>query len=110
MIEQHAPGSGIKLAVTEWNGRNPNWGVGRAWLWTLDNALKCARFHNYMHRHCDVIEIAIRSNMSNSFCGGALQTNNAGLFKTPVYHTQALYANHQGIVPARDRTGIIGRR
>ena len=108
LVQQHAPGRGIKLAITEWNGRNPGWGVGRAWLWTLDNAIQCARFHNYMHRHCDFIEIAIRSNLSASFCGGAIQTNNTGLFLTPVYHAQALYGNHQGCYPlsVEPRTAI----
>lgn len=101
MIEENAPGHDIKLAITEWNGRNPNWGPGRGWLWTLDNALKCARFHNYMHRKSDLIEIAIRSNLAGSFCGGALQMDNARLYKTPVYLTQMLYGNHQGHYPLK---------
>lgn len=99
LIAENAPGNDIKLALTEWNASNPNWGTVRAELWTLDNALKCARFHNYMHEHCDRIEIAIRSNLAHSFCIGALHTDNARLYKTPVYYAQSLYANHARAFP-----------
>jgi alpha-N-arabinofuranosidase len=108
MIKEHAPGRNIKLAITEWNGRNPAWGTGRAWLWTLDNALQCARFHNYMHRNSDIIEIAIRSNLTGSFCGGALQADNARLYKTPVYYTQSLYGNHQQAHPLTIKRELNG--
>ncbi len=99
MVAEHAPNRDIRLAYTEWNAYNPGWGTGRARLWTLDNALKCARFHNFMHLHADDIRIAIRSNLADSFCGGAIQTDNARLFKTPVYYTQALFGNHRGDYP-----------
>ena len=46
-------------------------------LWTLDNALACSRYQNFMHRHCDLIEIANRSNLADSFCSGIIQTNNS---------------------------------
>jgi alpha-N-arabinofuranosidase len=101
IVAEHAPGCDIKLAYTEWNAYNPGWGTGRGRLWTLDNALKCARFHNFMHRHADQIKIAIRSNLADSFCGGAIQTDNARLFKTPVYYAQSLYGNHAGAYPLK---------
>ena len=73
--------------------------ASRAMLWTLDNALWCARYHNLMHRYCDIIEIANRSNLSDSFCSGIIQPNNHALFKTPTYYIQELYANHAGRTP-----------
>jgi alpha-L-arabinofuranosidase len=68
-------------------------------LWTLDNALACSRYHNFMHRHADLIEIANRSNLADSFCGGIIQTNGTSLFKTPAYYAQQLYAVHAGSRP-----------
>ena len=74
LIAQNAPGRGIRLGITEWNTTAGDWGLGRAMLWTLDNALWCSRYHNFMHRHCDMIEIANRSNLTDSFCSEFPQT------------------------------------
>ncbi len=101
MIADNARGRNIRLGITEWNTTAGDWGLGRAMLWTLDNALQCGRFHNFMHRHCDIIEIANRSNLTDSFCCGVIQTDNHGLFKTPAYYTQQLYATRAGKHPLR---------
>jgi len=77
MINDNAPpnrANKIKIAVTEWNVTAGDWGPKRATLWTLDNALACARYHNLMHRHADLVTIANRSNLANSFCSGMLLT------------------------------------
>ena len=89
----------MRIAVTEWNTTAGDWELGRASLQTLANALACARYHNLMHRHCDAIEIANRSNLADSFCSGVIQTNNHALYKTPTYYVQELYANHAGQIP-----------
>ncbi|MCX5757909.1 MAG: hypothetical protein NTU83_05290, partial [Candidatus Hydrogenedentes bacterium] len=101
LIAEHAPGRDIRLGITEWNTTAGDWGLGRAMLWTLDNALWCSRYHNFMHRHCDAIEIANRSNLTDSFCSGIIQTNNRALFKTPTYYAQQLYATHAGQTPLK---------
>ncbi len=103
-IAENAPGRGIRLGITEWNTTAGDFGLGRAMLWTLDNALSCSRYHNFMHRHCDMIEIANRSNLTDSFCSGIIQTNGTGLFKTPTYYAQQLYAAHGGTRPLKIRT------
>jgi alpha-N-arabinofuranosidase len=100
-IAQLVPGREIRLGITEWNTTAGDWGLSRAMLWTLDNALLCSRYHNFMHRHCDMIEIANRSNLTDSFCSGIIQTNGTSLFKTPAYYAQELYANHAGTQPLR---------
>ena len=69
---------------------------------------RCARYHNFMHRHCDLIEIANRSNLMDSFCSGIIQTNNHALYKTPTYYVQELYATAGRTDPARD-TRASGR-
>jgi alpha-N-arabinofuranosidase len=102
-ISENAPGRPIRLGITEWNTTAGDWGLGRAILWTLDNALACSRYHNFMHRHCDMIEIANRSNLTDSFCSGIIQPNGTTLFKTPTYYAQQLYATHAGQRPLKIR-------
>jgi alpha-N-arabinofuranosidase len=99
MIRDYSPKRPIKIAVTEWNTTGGNWGPERAKLWTLENALACSRYHNLLHRHADVVEIANRSNLTNSFCSGIIQTDNHRLYKTPTYYAQQLYATKAGNKP-----------
>ena len=101
MIREHAPGRPIKVAVTEWNTTAGDAGPRRAMLWTLANALACSRYHNLMHRECDLVTIANRSNLINSFCSGCLQADNHRLYGTPTYHAQKLYATLAGVRPLR---------
>ena len=105
-IEQYAdllgrfdPGGRIKLAVTEWNTTAGDWGLGRRHLWTLQNGLACARYLNLCHGHADLVKIACRSNISNSYCSGIIQTNNRAVYGTPAYHVLKLYAEHGGTHP-----------
>ena len=101
MIADHAGGRPITAAVTEWNTTAGDWGPGRGQLWSLANALACSRYHNLMHRHCDLVQIACRSNLVNSFCSGCIQTDNHRLYKTPTYYAQQLYATLAGDRPLR---------
>jgi alpha-N-arabinofuranosidase len=108
-IVQCAPDSMMKIAVTEWNTTGGDWGPKRARLWTLENALACARYHNLLHRHADVVEIANRSNLTNSFCSGVIQTDNARLYKTPTYYAQQLYATLAGNRPLKVESAVPNR-
>src|SRR4029077_11571982 len=99
LLQEHAPGRPIRVAVTEWNTTAGDAGPKRARLWSLENALACARYHNLLHRHADLVTIANRSNLTNSFCSGILQTDNHRLFKTPTYYAQQLYATLAGNRP-----------
>jgi len=89
----------VKLAVTEWNIDAGNWGLGRGKLYTLDCALFEARFLNLLHRHCDIVEIACRSNLVNSLCAGTIQTNAAGLYKVPGFYVMKLFRDHTKPMP-----------
>lgn len=95
------PSPRIKVAVTEWNTTAGDWELGRARLWTLENALAVARYHNLMHRNADLVTISNRSNLTNSFCSGIIQTDNHRLYKTPAYYAQWMYANLQGQIPLK---------
>ena len=43
-----------------------------------------------------MVDIANRSNLTNSFCSGIIQTDNHRLYKTPTYYAQQLYATQAG--------------
>jgi len=99
LLRKHAPGRNLKVAVSEWNTTAGDAGPRRAMLWTLANALACAKFQHIWHRHADLVEITNRSNLINSFCSGIVQTDRRRLYKTPTYHAQWLYANLAGNRP-----------
>ncbi len=101
MIEASSAGPSIRVAVTEWNTTGGDAGPKRARLWTLENALACARYHNLLHRQGGFVQIACRSNLTNSFCSGCIQTDNHRLYKTPTYYAQKLFANLAGNRPLR---------
>ena len=101
LLKENAPGTNIKIGVTEWNTTAGDWGPRRAMLLTLRNALACSRYHNLLHRHCDLVEIANRSNLANSFCSGIIQTDNHRLYKAPTYYAQQLYATLAGNHPLK---------
>jgi alpha-N-arabinofuranosidase len=101
LLRKASPTRPVKVAVTEWNTTAGDWGPRRAKLWTLANALACSRYHNLLHRHCDLVAIANRSNLTNSFCSGIIQTDNRRLYKTPTYYAQQLYATLSGSRPLR---------
>jgi alpha-N-arabinofuranosidase len=101
LIETEAPGRPIRVAVTEWNTTAGDAGPRRAMLWNLDNALACSRYQNLLHRYCDLVEIANRSNLTNSFCSGIIQTDSHRLYKTPTYYAQQLYSTLAGKFPLK---------
>jgi alpha-L-arabinofuranosidase len=105
LLQTEASGKAIKVAVTEWNTTGGDWGPRRARLWTLENALACSRYHNLLHRHADLVQIANRSNLTNSFCSGIIQTDNHRLYKTPTYYAQQLYATLAGNRPLKVELG-----
>lgn len=106
MIGEFAPRRPIKIAVTEWNTTGGDAGPRRAMLWSLANALFCSRYHNMLHRHCELVEIANRSNLANSFCSGIIQTDNHRLFKTPTYYAEQLYATLAGTRPLKVQSSV----
>lgn len=107
-IRRLAPTRGVRIAVTEWNTTAGDWELGRGSLLTLANALHCSGYHNLMHRHADAVEIAIRSNLIDSFGSGILQTGPGWLLTTPTYHAQRLYARAAGSYATRVEYRVRG--
>ncbi|MCX6561197.1 MAG: hypothetical protein NTZ26_11885 [Candidatus Aminicenantes bacterium] len=100
-IRESAGRDRIRIGVTEWNIDAGNWGLGRGKLNSLGCAIFEARFLNVLHRHSESVALACRSNMTNSFSGGTIQTNAAGLYRTPGFLVMSLFRAHTRPIPLR---------
>jgi hypothetical protein len=86
----------LKLAVTEWNETGSDWGPGRARLSTLGNGLFVGRMLNHFRRNGDLISIANRSNIADSWHSGSIQVHCGRIWFHPAYLVQRLFSNHGG--------------
>jgi alpha-L-arabinofuranosidase len=98
-IAQYSGGKDVRVAVTEWNTTAGQMGLTRGMLLTLGNALSCSRYQNLMQRYSNLVEIAIRSNLSDSFGSGVIQPGPGWLYRSPTYYSQALYQRAAGTYP-----------
>ncbi len=99
MIRKTPGAEHIRIAVTEWNITAGAWGIERSKLLTLDCVLRNARYLNLMIRYSNIVDIACRSNMTNSMCSGVIETRPGGLLKRPSYYMMKLYADHAKPIP-----------
>jgi alpha-N-arabinofuranosidase len=107
-ISRYSGGRDVRVAVTEWNTTAGEMGLTRGILLTLGNALSCSRYQNLMHRYSGLVEIAIRSNLSDSFGSGIIQPGAGWLYQSPTYHSQWLYQRAAGTFPLRiERSGGV---
>lgn len=95
-IDRDGKGKDVRVAVTEWNVTGGEFGLKRGMLLTLGNALSLARYQNLLHRYSDLVEIANRSNLADSFGSGAIQSGPGWLYFTPTYYCQGLYQRAAG--------------
>jgi alpha-N-arabinofuranosidase len=100
-------GRHIRLAITEWNHTAGDWGGARALLATQYNALFCARALQVYQRNSDLVAIANRSNLTNSWWAGVVQTTRDSLFVTPAYYTMQLMSTHCGAWPLKVAGPVI---
>jgi alpha-L-arabinofuranosidase len=98
-VATHGGGKDVRVAVTEWNSTAGEMGLTRGMLLTLGNALSNSRYQNLMHRYAGLVEIAIRSNLSDSFGSGMIQPSPGGLYLSPAYYAQTLYQRAAGSYP-----------
>lgn len=98
-ITEHAGGRDVRAAITEWNTTAGDMGLTRGMLLTIGNALSASRYQNLMHRYADLVEIAVRSNLSDSFGSGVIQPGPGWLYLTPTYYSQKLYQEAAGSYP-----------
>jgi alpha-L-arabinofuranosidase len=100
-IQESAGRGRIRMGITEWNVDAGDWGLGRGKLNSLRCALFEAQFLNLLHRHGEFVVFACRSNMTNSFSAGTIQTNAAGLYRTPGFLNLEMYRKHSRPLPLR---------
>jgi alpha-L-arabinofuranosidase len=91
----------VRVAVTEWNTTAEQMGLTRGMLLTLGNALSTSRYQNLLHRYSSLVEIAVRSNLADSFGSGVIQTGPGWLYLSPTYYAQVLYQRAAGTYPIR---------
>jgi len=107
-IMRDGDGKNIRVAVTEWNATGGEWGLARGILLTLGNALTLSRYQNMMHRYSDLVQIANRSNLSDSFGSGVIEPGPGSLYFTPTYYSQRLYQRAAGSYPLKmDRNSSL---
>lgn len=105
-VKQFGAGKDVRVAVTEWNTTAGEMGLTRGMLLTLGNALSNSRYQNLMHRYAGLVEIAIRSNLSDSFGSGMIQPSPGTLYLSPEYYAQVMYQRAAGTYPLEiDRAG-----
>jgi alpha-L-arabinofuranosidase len=91
MIRQLMPHRDIKLAINEWNTTLP---LPRQH--SMESALYAGRLMNVFERAGDLVEMSAVSDMVNGWSGGVIQASRHGVFVTPTYLVNALYASHLG--------------
>jgi alpha-L-arabinofuranosidase len=89
-IAELAPGHTIQLAINEWNTSFPL-PVQHSML----SALYAARLMNVFERS-GVVGMSAPSDMVNGWSGGLIQASRHGVFVTPTYLANQLYATHLG--------------
>jgi len=95
-IDRDGQGKNVRVAITEWNTTGGEFGLTRGMLLTLGNALSLSRYQNLMHRYSDLVEIANRSNLVDSFGSGVIDSGPGWLYFTPAYYSQILYQKAAG--------------
>ncbi|MDQ3806286.1 MAG: hypothetical protein M3416_20965, partial [Acidobacteriota bacterium] len=91
LIRELAPGRAIKLAINEWGLDLP---AGRQY--SMESALYGARLMNVFERRGALVEMSAVSDLVNGWPGGIIQAGRRGLFVSPVYLVNRLYAEHLG--------------
>ena len=100
-VAKHGAGKDVRVAVTEWNTTAGEMGLTRGMLLTLGDALSNSRYQNLMHRYAGLVEIAIRSNLSDSFGSGMIQPTPGALYLSPAYYAQKLYQRATATYPLK---------
>jgi len=100
-IARDSKGRDVRVAITEWNTTAGEMGLTRGILQTLGNALSDSRYLNLLHRYSDLVQIANRSNLSDSFGSGVLQPGPGWMYLSPTYYAQQLYQRAAGSYPVR---------
>jgi alpha-L-arabinofuranosidase len=90
-FQQLAPDRRPKLAINEWGLDLPE-----SQQYSILAALYAARLMNVFERRSDLVAMSAVSDLVNGWPGGIIQASRHGLFVTPIYLVNTLYASHLG--------------
>src|SRR5262245_30230784 len=94
-----------RLAINEWGLDLPE-----SQQYSMLSALYAARLMNVFERKSEVVGMSAVSDLVNGWPGGIIQSGRQGLFVTPIYLVNAVYAQHRGTDRLRTRVeGPIDR-
>ncbi|HEU4870595.1 MAG TPA: alpha-L-arabinofuranosidase C-terminal domain-containing protein, partial [Pyrinomonadaceae bacterium] len=81
----------VKLAINEWGLDLPS-----ERQYSMESALYGARLMNVFERSGEVVEMSAVSDLVNGWPGGIIQAGRHGVFVSPIYLVNQLYAKHHG--------------
>jgi alpha-L-arabinofuranosidase len=90
-MQQLPPDRRPRLAVNEWGLDLPE-----SQQYSIVAALYGARLMNVFERKSDLVAMSAVSDLVNGWPGGIIQASRHGVFVTPTYQVNALYASHVG--------------
>jgi len=91
LIRELVPGRDIRLAINEWG-----LDLVERQQYSMLSALYGARLMNVFERTNGLVAMSAVSDLVNGWPGGIIQASRHAVFVSPVYHANALYANHLG--------------
>lgn len=92
LIDELAPGRGIKLVVNEWNLFYPS-----TVIQSMDGAVYAARMMDGFERDGDVVEANCISDLLNGWIGGVIQASRDRTYGTAQYYALKMYNDHLGV-------------
>jgi alpha-N-arabinofuranosidase len=81
----------VKLAINEWGLDLPS-----EQQYSMESALYGARLMNVFERSGEIVEMSAVSDLVNGWPGGIIQAGRHGVFVSPTYLVNQLYAEHRG--------------
>lgn len=90
-LQQLPPDRRPKLAINEWGLDLPE-----SQQYSIVAALYGARLMNVFERKGDLVAMSAVSDLVNGWPGGIIQASRHGVFVTPIYLVNRLYASHVG--------------
>ncbi|MBV8858159.1 MAG: hypothetical protein JOZ02_14610 [Acidobacteria bacterium] len=90
-LRELVPGRRVQLAINEWGLDLP---LERQY--SMESALYGARLLNVFERAGDLVGMSAVSDLVNGWPGGIIQAGRHGLFVSPLYLVNQLYAEHRG--------------
>jgi alpha-N-arabinofuranosidase len=99
-FRQLAPERRPQLAINEWGLDLPE-----SQQYSILSALYAARLMNVFERKSNLVGMSAVSDLVNGWPGGIIQSGRGGVFVTPIYLVNSVYARHRGADRLRTRIG-----